>query len=302
VTNFNPTDTPVVGLSPDGSGGLWFGAGPNLDHIDRDGRIETYPISREWLWSVSGVAIDPHGRRWYSLGQSGRIATLDGHRRVRTQVLVPRRYFPDIRDLVFDARGTLWFVDSGRSSLGRRTAQGVVREKPFSADVTIHGLVRCGNAIWVTTSRNRESTIFTIPGDLQSLRAARTWNDYRYISIACDANGTLWYSAMRTERTTIGTIDPDGRSREFAESLDGAFVQSGADGSIYLTGEQTGREHCACSTAARLAIFRPHGDHFSATTLPILSWTEVAFASARNGTLWLAVRDPWSVVRMVPVP
>ena len=53
VTNFSPFafDGPIVGLTPDKRGGVWFGLGRTLEHIDATGRMQNYEVSREPLWS-----------------------------------------------------------------------------------------------------------------------------------------------------------------------------------------------------------------------------------------------------------
>ncbi len=122
VTNFTPLSfhLGITNLTPGFERDLWFSVGEALEHIDRNGRMTQYRMPYS-LWRISGIARGPDGRIWFSAGQSGRIGTVDRAGKLRMEQLVPRRHFPDIRELVVTPSGDLWFSDFGRASIGHRT-------------------------------------------------------------------------------------------------------------------------------------------------------------------------------------
>jgi streptogramin lyase len=149
VTNYSPLqfEGSIAAIASDGGRGVWFGQEYRLYHLDSHERISEIDMP-EYLWEVDGFARDPSGRLWFALGQSGRIGTLDERARVRTRVVVPRRFFPDIRDIAFAADGTLWFRDFGRRSIGRLSPDGNLLEVPID-DAYASRLMVCGARVYV---------------------------------------------------------------------------------------------------------------------------------------------------------
>jgi len=101
---------------------------------------------------VYGVARAPDGRVWFSLGQTGFIGTIDADGTPRTSVLVQRRYLPDIRAIAFATNGTLFFLDLGRRSIGRRLPDGHVDEVPIPGGAYAERMTLCGSDIWIAAS------------------------------------------------------------------------------------------------------------------------------------------------------
>jgi streptogramin lyase len=143
VTNYSPYNFSgeIHGLVSDNSGGVWFGVYNNVEHIDTSGRMSQY-VMPEWLWEIYGFSRDTSGRLWFSLGQSGRIGTIDSNGALRTRIVVPRRYLPDLREIAFDSGGNLWFMDFGRRSVGELSANGVLREEPVTDPYKTHLVLR----------------------------------------------------------------------------------------------------------------------------------------------------------------
>jgi len=153
VTNYSPYSysMPIADLISDNDGGVWFGVGPSLEHIDRGGRMSQRNMP-EYLWDIFGFARDPGGRLWFSLGQSGRIGTIDPDGSLRTRVIVPRRFDPDIHEIAFDPDGILWFRDYGRGSIGRVSPDGDLLEIPI-ADRYETRFTLCGRHPYISTFR-----------------------------------------------------------------------------------------------------------------------------------------------------
>jgi streptogramin lyase len=143
VTNYSPYSYggEIHGLISDTAGGVWFGDYNSLEHIDAAGRMSQY-LMPEWLWEIYGFARDRFGRLWFSLGQSGRIGTIDSNGTLYTRIVVPRRFMPDLREIAFDSGGNLWFMDFGRRSVGVLSAQGVLREQPVNDSYSTHLILR----------------------------------------------------------------------------------------------------------------------------------------------------------------
>jgi streptogramin lyase len=292
ATNFSPfVGDHIRNLTPDQQGGLWFSDAGTLEHVDRSGAMRNYVITQEWLWYPMGITRDTTGRLWFSLGQSGRIGMLDKLGRVQTQKLVARANFPDIRDIAFDRQGVLWFNDFGRRSVGRRTAQGRVKEIPVPGGAYPLGLTICNSKMWVVAKGNGGDALYTVRGDLRSLQPARTWRNSGNLTIACDARGVLWYAHSPYQDSAVeGSVDRENAVHEEATRFRYEQVHGGWNGSIWFTGFDSS-EHLILETMV--------DKHRVERTLPILLTVfGDQFTTTADGAAWLTVRYPHSLVRV----
>jgi hypothetical protein len=314
VTNFSPFafDGPIVALTPDKRGGVWFGLGRTLEHIDATGKMQNFEASSEWLWQIGGIAYDPSGRLWFSLGQSGRVGTIDSHGRLQTRILVARDDFPDIRTIAFDAKGTLWFQDVGRRSIGRRLVDGSVREIPlpdkgYLNPLSTGDLTICNSQIWIAASSNHLRAdgsysappyvaLYAVQGDLHALRRVHTWTHEGHSSIACDSQGNLWFThASSTVWASLaGFIDR--RNGVHEQRVDDQYqrVFAGWNGSIWFAGYDSRQR---LWSTPRFLLTRQIGDHTVEWMLPIRAYTG-SLTTTADGTVWLSVIYPHSVVRL----
>jgi len=314
VTNFSPFafDGPIVGLTPDKRGGVWFGLGRTLEHIDATGRMQNYEVSREPLWRIGGIAYDPSGHLWFSLGQSGRVGTVDSNGRLQTRILVARNDFPDVRSIAFDAQGTLWFQDVGRRSIGRRLADGSAREIPipdngYSNPLRTGELTICNSQIWIAANNNhiradgsRGATpaydaIYAVQGDLHALRRIHTWFHEGYSSIACDSHGNLWFTHVPYIWASLaGFIDRSNAVHEREVDDQYQRVYAGWNGSLWFAGYDS--KQLAWSTR-RFLLSHEIGDRTVEWLLPIPASTG-SLTTTADGSVWLGVVYPHSVVRL----
>lgn len=208
VTNYSPYSYSgrISALTGDGKGGVWFGINSSLEHIDAGGRMSQY-VMPEWLWEIYGFARDGTGRLWFSLGQSGRIGTIRSDGSLQTRVVVPRRFFPDIRDIAFDADGALWFTDFGRRSVGVLSSGGILREEPLNDPYATHVVLQNGrpylayHALGALSGQMQPLSPRTLKpsGRLTDLSLGPEWLDRLPVGNAVEiaaayteANGDVW--------------------------------------------------------------------------------------------------------------
>jgi len=300
VTNFSPFafNAAIGALTPGKHGGIWFGLGQTLEHIDRRGHMRNYQVSNEWLWEVSGISYDGSGHLWFSLGQSGRIGTIDAHGETHTEVLVARRYFSDIRAIEFDSLGTLWFQDVGRRSVGRRTRSGHVKEIPVPRGDYPTSLEICNSRVWVAARGRQSNAIYFVRGNLHSLQRVKIQLPSGIVSIACDAQGTLWFAdAAYQALSTVGYIDRRGLVHVQTSFLFDERVHHGYRGSIWFSGFSAMSERDW--TSSRLVLMHVSHGHQKAVTLPIgFAAFQNSLATTSDHALWLGLSFPESIVRL----
>lgn len=302
--NFSPFsfDAHIVALSPDGSGGVWFGLGETLEHIDRFGAMHNYDTRQSWLWQISGLARDPAGRLWFSLGQSGRIGTFDNHGALQTRIVVARKFFPDIHQIIFGGDGTLWFQDFGRLAVGERTPNGRLREMPLPDGGTPSAIARCDHKLWIATSGRAYDAIYTVTGNLRSLHRVAMLRRPGRISIACSLAGNLWFAHVPSQdnTTSSGYIDARGVVHAYGVGLQSGTVHRGGDGSIWFAGFRASspREW----TSARLVLIRLAPKHDHAWTLPVPFDAFDDSLTSSGGAVWLSCNNPDSVLKVTFEP
>jgi len=149
VTNYTPfqLDYRIENLTPTADGGLWFSVGSSIQRIDPDGSLTPFVMPHN-LWRVSGIT-QVRQTTWFSAGQSGKVAVIDARRRIRFIQVVPRRFFPDIRDIVVNGAGEMWFLDEGRRSIGYRSSSGRVVENPIPQADWVSRMQHCMGRLWL---------------------------------------------------------------------------------------------------------------------------------------------------------
>ncbi len=293
VTNFSPYafNGPIAPIVLDDSGGLWFGVGQTAEHIDERGRMTSSVFATGPRTQVYDVARAPDGRVWFGLGQTGLIGTIDADGTPRTEVLVERRFLPDIRAIAFATNGVLFFVDVGRRSIGRRSPDGHVHEVPmpeaYAAPMTL-----CGNDVWVAGS----SRLFAI--SQTSLAAPVTIEvagvevgNGRITSLGCDRQHRIvaaYFQYTKAEGIVF-------RGNRFGLrpipklELQRPFVSVSSDGRVRVTGYASGI-HDMTRSPLILITLRSDG-RMTKNRLRILSRDSgevVAIAADRAGTVWFA--------------
>ncbi len=211
VANYTPFqfDGRVRSLTAGTNGDIWFGVGSSLEHIDshRNMSVTRMPYSQ---WTVSGISVVGKDV-WFSAGQSGKLGILDGTGNLRFVQAVPRRFNPDIWDVIANNDGEAWFVDYGRLSIGYRSATGRLVENPFPPEANPIRLAHCMGRLWVVAvmSANTSSGLFTLDDDLRPqpffLDLPR---GYTVRDISCDRSDRLWM--IESDYTSASVIRFDG--------------------------------------------------------------------------------------------
>lgn len=104
---------------------------------------------------------------------------------------MPRKNFPDIRGIAFDADGALWFEDLGRHSVGRRTKAGGVDEIPIPGDAFPVAFAFCNSKAWIMAEAtgiqkagDYGTSLYFVEDDIRALRLARVWQSEGLSSLA----------------------------------------------------------------------------------------------------------------------
>lgn len=305
VVNYSPYDysSPVDAMIADRHGdGIWYAIGSSIEHLDRNGNMHVVWTSDEWLWRIYGMTYDAQGRLWFSLGQSGRIAMLDARGRVHIEHLVARYHFPDIRDIAFDSRGSLWFVDVGRRSIGRRLEDGTVREVPIEASIAKasawpYVLAMCAGKPYIGAGDSTQSFVLTSSPDLSTLSVIKAGGSTLWSSPVCDAEGRLWMvSANYTQVARIATRERDGRTRAWRSGLFGPQVVADPRRGVWLSTSRVARATYGSPVVEHML---PDGTLRQRWTLPTGS---LSFGPtlATAPAFWIATSFPQSIVELRP--
>jgi len=268
IENFSPLqfDARPTALTSDRRGGVWFGLGNTLEHIDRAGRVTS--VTLPWLWDIGGMSYDGRGRLWFSLVQSGRIGTLvDGQ--LVTRVVVARHNFPDLRSIAFDRYDALWFIDWGRRSIGRRAADGGVTERPLRDGDYPDSLALCGKRAYVAAYGEPYGggEILSTGIDLNA-SPVEAWKGDGRPSVACDHGTRL----------------------KFAYSDDARLFAAADSGVLSLQPQR------ALSENEHVRLERFGDDRSFELTLPFEDVSTVT--QTEDGTIWIGLWEPQSIVRI----
>ena len=262
-------------------------------------------------WIVSGIAI-ANRQVWISAGQSGKIGHVDADGHMRFIQVVPRRDFPDLRDLYVNSAGEMWFIDFGRSSIGYRSTSGRVVENPFSmtAETVVEKqygtrasperMAHCMGKFWVAARDSMRSELDVIDENLRPQpyfvnRPAHT----EVYDIACDSADRLWiYLTDYRTGSTIQRFDKGGHFKSIVlDGFAGGDLTPDRLGGMWLTGVFN-REPLQTLV---------HIDRQSAITthrLPTTpSYGQWPIAAASDGTLWLGItygNSPIAVTELEP--
>lgn len=301
VTNFSPLDFggPILGLTPGTSGGVWFGVGNTLQHIDASNRMTMYRMP-DPLWLVESVTRGPNNSIWFSAGQSGRLGILDARGTLRFETLVARRNFPDIHGLAVSRSGEVWFVDTGRLSFGHRSLAGIVAEYPAPKDQYPQSVVRCNDLTWAAAG----GILGTLSADAQVHRFALPIREDGQISGMACSGGVLWftftpgYYADKKHETPppfLGFITPDRRLHFIpTAAVNAGKVVEDAAGGVWV-------ETSRLAQFAQADLLHVQSDGIARTVhLPPGIYLG-SMAADEDGTLWLGVDNnnaPAAVTRL----
>lgn len=291
VTDFSPYafDSSVNALLPDGHGGVWFAIGSSLERVTSGGEVRIVYDSHEWLWEIWGLARDAHGRVWFSLGQSGRIGEVEPDGRIRIRSLVPRSDFPDIRQIAFAPDGSLWFSDVGRSSIGVRSPDGLVREIP-TPKRDLGTFAYCNGKAWVAES----GVVYESDPRLSAFMQTLTQRSGDFPFISCDAAGDLWFarSSWQGANWAAGFIDVHGSVHRVSPGFDPTGVFAGDDGAVYFTGVL----HDGNGYRTIVARF-VHGRLAWRRSIPDDIAYGMNMTATPDGTIWIGTRSPQAILR-----
>jgi hypothetical protein len=290
VTNYTPyeLDYRIENLVPDNDAGLWFSTGQSIEHIDRHGRMESFSMPSTY-WIVSSIVM--HGDKvLFSAGQSGKVGVINRDNELKFTQVVPRRYFPSLRDLVVNRAGEMWFLDVGRKSYGYRSAAGRVVEKPLPENMYPQKMQHCMGRLWVSANAlNAQGGKFGVIDNRFKIRwhqlSSYTPADVFVRDMICDRQDRLWLVLAARNATWIARLD-----REFTPFFGVATpsqIAPASDGGIWITSWYTPRGR------ATLAHIDGSG-HVSSLQLPTENWLDT-LADA-NGTLWLAMNESGSPI------
>jgi hypothetical protein len=314
VTNYSPLEFNyrIDSLTPGTDHDLWFSIGSSIDHIDAQ-RTMTAIRMPEPQWIVSGITI-ANRQVWFSAGQSGKVGLVGSDGQPSFFQAVPRRDFPDLRDIFVNSAGDMWFVDAGRSSIGYRSASGRVVENPFNITpetvvesqygtrVYPERMAHCMGKFWVAARDSMRSELYVIDENLRPQpyfvnRPAHT----EVYDIACDSADRLWLDLVdyRTG-STVERFDKGGHFKTiFLSGFAGGELTPDQSGGVWLTG--------LFNRGPLQSLI--HIDRQSAITKRTLPTTPAygqwPIADASDGTLWLGVtygNSPIAVTELEPLP
>lgn len=310
VTNYSPSEFhgPIGSLTPGTHNDLWFSVGPSIAHIDSQRKLTTIRMPED-RWVVSGIAI-AHRQIWFSAGQSGKVGIVDLAGRVRFLQVVPRRDFPDLRDLIINSAGEMWFIDYGRSSIGYRSSAGRVVENPFApasakvAEIPYAErvfptrMMHCMGKIWVSTFGQKGLGLYVIDENLRPQpffielpKAGETFD------MECDTSDRLWLSVTDYRNGLVYRFDAGGHFKKIPlAGFNGGSLASDREGGVWLMSDY----------GFHPGIRLYHIDRHSAVTtrtVPTAVFGRTSIAFDANRRLWLGLNDggsPLAVTELDP--
>jgi hypothetical protein len=312
VTNYTPLEINyrIDSLTPGTDHDLWFSLGSSIEHIDAQRAMMAIRLP-EPQWIVSGIAI-ANGQVWFSAGQSGKVGLVEADDHVRFNQVVPRRDFPDLRDLFVNSAGDMWFIDAGRASIGYRSAAGRVVENPFSITpqtaverqygtrVYPERMAHCMGKFWVAARDSMRSELYVIDENLRPQpyfvnRPPRT----EVYDIACDSADRLWlYMVDYQTGSTLERFDRGGHLKTiFIPGFAGGQLTPDHSGGIWLSGIFNRGPLQSLIHIDRQSAIRTR-------TLPTTpAYGQWPIADASDGTMWLGITygdSPIAVTELEP--
>jgi len=216
VVNFTPFqfNYRIENLTPGPNHDLWFSAGSSVEHIDAQDSMSEIPMPYS-QWTIGGIAVTTTGVV-FTIGQSGKVGIIDSGGSVRYVQVVPRKDFPDLRDLVVDGGGEMWFVDLGRKSIGYRAPDGRVVEHPFPDNTYPIQMRHCMGRLWVVAINPTAGTeLFFIGDNLRPIPYPSVVRKPMQIeAMACDVSDRLWLSTGYGATISTLWFDRSGHHKE----------------------------------------------------------------------------------------
>jgi hypothetical protein len=287
VINFTPLqfDLAIRNLTPGPSRDLWFSVGSSIEHIDADNKTTSITLPYP-QWRVSGIAL-LQDSVVFTAGQSGKIGIITPGA-VRYIQIVPRQDFPDLRDLIVNDRGEMWFIDAGRRSIGYRSASGRVVEHPFPDNAFPVRLRHCMGKLWVVAiNAFKGGALYVIDEDLKPQPYLPIVPKPNQASdIACDRMDRLWVVSYYGASTLTVRFDAHGNLKQY-DGIGGNISPDPTDGIWTWANRSTGGVtllHVAADSAKR------------SYALPIPYYLASDIAIAPDRTIWLAINAAGSPV------
>ncbi len=290
VTNYTPLELNyrIENLTVALDGALWFSVGSSIQRIDMSGRI-TQNVMPYDLWRVSGIT-QVGSNIWFSAGQSGKVGKIDAQGELTFLQIVPRRYFPDIRDLVVNREGEMWFVDLGRRSIGHRSTSGRVVEHPMPGGAQPGRMQQCMGRLWVVADTPATSRLAVINSNFYAQWYPSSELPQRAIisGISCDSANNLWLTLndrYRSPTAHAARVAPDGSVKLFQ------FPSSWA-GDVACGGSEDAWISVSISDAYAQGLVHIDKNGLVHTyAFPSQSSSPGSIAVGLDGSIWLSIEN-----------
>ncbi len=320
ATNYTPHGYgDILDITPDGHGGVWFAQRQTVEHINANGMMRSFSIP-EQAGEIRLITRDQRGRVWFSLGQSGRIGTISDEGKMRTEVLIQRAESPDIGDLAFDARGNLWFIDDGRSSLGVRTPAGTVIERrrfDFDTSTPAH-LTLCGDTMYffvdiipnsyggTGNARYGLSGLYAVTMPNLRVSLISKFSIFAQTDstvVTCDRSNRLWYALSGGgwklgELRDVGYMDGRRQFHDMPFTVAVDAAGSAPDGSVWLCG--FGSYNSLPKARPRRLRCEQYLGHVRVTSIvmPFSAFISQSVGIDAAETLWFGLSWPFSILQV----
>src|SRR5579884_2674537 len=221
-----PAEPAGIAAGPDGN--LWFTdpAGGTIGRITQAGRVTDYPAPFTNP-APSAIVAGPDGNMWFTdPGDSaiGRFSPSDPGAMSEFQVFGLKAPTPDKTSfpmaLTIGPDGNLWFVDYGRSSVGRMLVKSPHTVTEFPAPWGAGGEIAAGSdgRLWVS-SLYRNMTAITTNGEGDGILVR---GNSGTAGVTLGPDGNIWFSDANGG--AIGSIGTAGKAQTYVLDLASGFV------------------------------------------------------------------------------
>jgi virginiamycin B lyase len=177
-------------VAPDGA--VWFADGTSLSVTRLKNGVFTPFETGSFRAAPFGVAVDPAGTVWATLGNANRLERVEPDGRLSELDVPTRGSVPS--DIKVDSRGTVWFLEFRANQIGRWAGQRFAEFPVPTPSAGLTGLaIAPDGAVWFAEVRGhalgrlRDSVIteFALPR-----------SDGRPFDVAVDAANDVWYTDL----------------------------------------------------------------------------------------------------------
>ena len=275
-------DDRILALAVTDDGTVWAGTAQGVSRAGPERQWSTY-TALDGLDSlvdnyVRAIKIGDDGSVWF--GTSRGISRLEPNGRWRTYVtqdVVPSN---NVRDVAIGPDGAVWFcTDAGVSRLlpdGRQVSTALPGLEDYGRYYCYDIAVGPDGVVWIATS--------TGVGRFSSDGQWRAYGVGGVNRIAFGPDGKVWTSGRE-----IGWLGPDEQWRSVGDAVSSSIVARSYDTTIAIGADSV----AWIGTSSRLGRLRPDGQWQVLTASDGLPEGIEGghFASAPDGTVWLAVED-----------